>query len=238
MTEKYNDTIKRIQPIAEKFIRDNNIAHPIEDSLSVLSDMGFYIIKAIAPNNLSGFYMKKDKFPFIFVNTAHSLGRQNFSLWHEVYHHYMKHQNGISDFTSNIIVEREAEIFAGIVLLPDQEIIKWSEKYDIKKPQTIARMSEYYQMSFNAIVIRGIQLGRIDFATYYQLKKLSTIEYHQELQFIYKENNLNTSVIEPTHDIKVSPNIMDILVNNYKKNLTTSDKINEIINEIGVLNDA
>ena len=65
--------------------------------------------------------MKKDRFPFIFVNTNHSKGRQQFSLWHEVYHHYMNHKMGLV-----ILIishwEREAEIFAGIVLLPNAEI--------------------------------------------------------------------------------------------------------------------
>lgn len=238
MTEKYKDTIKRVKPIANEFIQKNNIIYPIKDSLSLLSKMGYYIIKAQAPQNLSGFYMKKDKYPFIFVNTNHSLGRQNFSLWHEVYHHYMQHHNGISDFSTNTIQEREAEIFAGIVLLPDHEILKWSKKYDIKKPQTIARMSDFYQMSFNAVVIRGMQLGEIDFDTFNKLKLLSTLEHQQQLQSIYEEANITTSVLQPTNDIKISPNIMSILQSNYQQNLITSQKINEIIHEIEVLNDA
>ena len=238
MEEKYRDTIKRIKPIAETYIYQNNIQYPIKNSTELLSDMGYYIIKAEAPKNLSGFYMKKDRFPFIFVNTNHSLGRQNFSLWHEVYHDFMDHQNGISDFGSNKLEEREAEIFAGIILLPDQELKKWTKLYDIKKPHIIAQMSVYYQMSFNAVVIRGMQLGEIDFATFKQLKELSIIENQQQLQSVYEETNLTTSVLKPTHDIKISPNIMSILQNNYENNLISSDKINEIIKKIEVLNDA
>lgn len=34
----------------------------------------------------------------------------------------MGHQNGISEFNPESLVEREAEIFAGIVLLPNSEI--------------------------------------------------------------------------------------------------------------------
>ncbi|MEB7998527.1 ImmA/IrrE family metallo-endopeptidase [Staphylococcus saprophyticus] len=238
MDEKYKDTIVRIKPIAETYIMKHNIQYPIKNSTELLSDMGYYIIKAEAPKNLSGFYMKKDRFPFIFVNTNHSLGRQNFSLWHEVYHDFMDHQNGISDFGSNKLEEREAEIFAGIILLPDQELKKWTKLYDIKKPYIIAQMSVYYQMSFNAVVIRGMQLGEIDFDTFKQLKELSIIENQQQLQSVYEETNLTTSVLKPTHDIKISPNIMSILQNNYENNLISSDKINEIIKKIEVLNDA
>lgn len=47
--------------------------------------------------------------------------------------------------------EREAEIFAGIVLLPNAEIQKWMATYDdIMRPDVIARMSVHYQISFGA----------------------------------------------------------------------------------------
>lgn len=72
--------ITRVKPIAEKFIRENDLNYPLYNSLQTAADLGYYIIKSKAPDNLSGFYMKKDKFPFIFMNSSHSFGRQNFSL--------------------------------------------------------------------------------------------------------------------------------------------------------------
>ncbi|MEB7781277.1 ImmA/IrrE family metallo-endopeptidase [Mammaliicoccus fleurettii] len=234
--EKYKDTIKRIKPIAEQFVKNNEIEFPIKNSLTLLSNMGYYIIKSPASQNLSGFYMKKDVYPFIFVNSNHSLGRQNFSLWHEVYHHYMNHHNGISDFNSQSLEEREAEIFAGFILLPDIEIIKWSNSYDIRNPKVIAEMSVYYQMSFNAVVIRIMQLGEIDYVTFRGLKELSTVEKQQKLQNIYKEVELPITILEPTYDIQISKNIMEVLQNNYENKLTLASKINEIIHKIEVLN--
>ena len=44
--------------------------------------------------------------------------------------------------------KREAEIFAGIVLLPNAEIQKWMAYDDIMRPDVIARMSVHYQISF------------------------------------------------------------------------------------------
>lgn len=235
MVEKYKDTIKRIRPIAQSFIIQNNLEYPIQNSMQVLSEMGYFIIKAKAPDNLSGFYMKKDRFPFIFVNSKHSLGRQNFSLWHEVYHNYMKHQNGISDFASNTLEEREAEIFAGFVLLPDEEIKKWASTYDLKDPNTIACMSEYYQMSFNAVLVRLMQIGEVTYDIYNVLKQLSDIENRKELLTIYKNNNLSKSVLNSTNDTSISANIMEILQRNYQNNLIDVEKINEIIDKIEVL---
>lgn len=237
MTEAYKETIERILPIAKQFISNYNIQYPIKDSVELLSNMGYYIVKAQAPNNLSGFYMKKDKYPFIFVNTRHSKGRQNFSLWHEVYHHYMGHQNGISEFNPESLVEREAEIFAGIVLLPNSEIEKWMDKEkDIMRPEVLARMSVYYQMSFNAVMIRAMQLNPIPYEKYQQLKALSRKDHSKQLYAIYTENNLETDILEPTNDIQISQNIMTILEKNYNNGLTTGAKINEMIQRIEVLN--
>lgn len=237
MEETYRDTIKRIKPIADAYIKQNDIQYPIKNSTQLLSEMDYYIIKAQAPNNLSGFYMKKDKYPFIFVNTNHSLGRQNFSLWHEVYHHYMNHQNGISDFGSNVLEEREAEIFAGCVLLPDTEIQRWMDQHDdIMRPDVLARMSVYYNMSFNGVMVRTMQLNPISKEKYYDLKLLTKVENAAELYALYKDNNLATDILKPTYDIQISSNIMTVLEKNYNDNLVSAAKINEIIEKIEVLN--
>jgi len=237
MTETYRETIERIRPIAEQFISEHNIQYPIINSIELLSKMGYYIVKAQAPNNLSGFYMKKDRFPFIFANSNHSRGRQNFSLWHEVYHHYMNHQNGISDFNSQSLEEREAEIFAGIVLLPDAEIKKWMKTYGgIMQPDILAKMSVYYHVSFNAAMIRSMQLNPIPKKLYQQLKSLSRIDNSKQLYAIYIENGLNTEILDPTEDIQISSNIMKILEKNYSDGLVSGAKINEIIEKIEGLN--
>ncbi|UXR38043.1 ImmA/IrrE family metallo-endopeptidase [Staphylococcus simulans] len=236
--ETYKDTIKRIQPYAEAFIKEKALEYPIKSSMQTLSQLGYYIIKAQAPTNLSGFYMKKDKYPFIFVNTNHSLGRQNFSLWHEVYHHISNHRNGVSDFNAKSIEEREAEIFAGIVLLPDSEIDKWKYLMDLSLPENIAKLSEYYQMSFNAIAVRVWQAGIIDYQTFNEkLRPLSKVEYQSELNNLYEDNQLSTMILNPTQDIKISQNIQELLQNNYNEKKINTDYVNQLIEQIEVLND-
>lgn len=46
MEEKYKETIKRIQPIAETFIVNNKLQYPIKDSLTLLSNIGYYKSKS------------------------------------------------------------------------------------------------------------------------------------------------------------------------------------------------
>lgn len=230
MTERYKDTIIRIKPLAEKFIIEQRLQYPL-DTMNILEELNYYIIKSPAPTNLSGFYMKKDGFPFIFVNTNHTLGRQNFSLWHEVYHHIMNHENGISDFNSDSLQEREAEIFAGLVMLPDSEIERLGE-LDFADRIIIAEMSEHYQMSFSGILVRLMQAEKVNYDTYHSLTHLSKPSHEEDLQTIYRENGLNSSVILPTKNTQISKNIMMILEKNYGNNLVTGEKINEIISMI------
>lgn len=236
MTEKYKDTIQRIRLIAEQYILENKLIYPIKDTMQLLTSLGYYIIKSEAPANLSGFYMKKDKYPFIFVNTKHPLGRQNFSLWHEVYHDIMNHKNGISDFNAKSIEEREAEIFAGLVMLPNKEIDNWLHQ-DLTNPNVITRMSDYYQMSFQGVLVRLMQEQHVDYDTYQQLKQYSTINNIDNLAEIYTLENLDTSIMYPTNNTQISENIMTILQRNYRAGKVTGEKINEIIDMIERLND-
>lgn len=228
--EKYKDTIIRVKPIADQFIQENNITYPISNPLQMLADLGYYVIKAEAPQNLSGFYMKKDKFPFIFVNSGHSLGRQNFSLWHEVYHHYMNHENGISDFNSKSIEEREAEIFAGCLMLPDTEVQKLSVRPI--DAEFLASVSDSYQMSFNAVAVRFMQEQHISYEEFQELRKLSAVENIEILHNLYEKQSLSTNILKPTNDIKISSNIMQVLSSNYESGKAKQHTVNEIISRI------
>ena len=92
--------------------------------------------------------MKKDRFPFIFVNTNHSKGRQQFSLWHEVYHHYMNHKMGLV-----ILIishwKREKRKYLQELFYYLMQKFKMDGGYDdIMRPDVIARMSVHYQISF------------------------------------------------------------------------------------------
>ncbi|WP_244629833.1 ImmA/IrrE family metallo-endopeptidase [Macrococcoides canis] len=234
--EKYNDTVKRIQPLAERYMETQKLNYPINNTMQILTEKGYYIIKSAAPLNLSGFYMKKDNYPFIFVNTNHTLGRQNFSLWHEVYHHIMNHKNGISDFNADSLEEREAEIFAGIILLPRKEIDKWIS-HALTSPETIVKMSDYYQMSFQGVLVRLMQEQHMDYKTYKSLKKYSSLENVTALKHLYEQCHLDTSIMYPTYKTQISENIMTILQKNYAANKTSGEKINEIIEMIERLSD-
>lgn len=233
--EKYKDTILRVKPVADKFIRGKELKYPLSNPFQTAADLGYFIIKSKAPDNLSGFYIKKDKFPFIFVNTAHSLGRQNFSLWHEVYHHHMNHDNGISDFNTKSIEEREAEIFAGCIMLPDDEV----EKLAVNKidAEYIAQVSCRYQMSFNAVVVRFMQEQHVSYEEYMELKKLSVPENEAILNEIYEKQSLSADILHPSNNLVISSNIMNILTDNYKDGKLSKHTLNEIIGRIeGLVN--
>lgn len=149
----------------------------------------------------------------------------------------MNHHNGISDFNANSLEEREAEIFAGIVLLPDSEIRKWMNEFsDIMQPSILAKMSVYYQMSFNGVMVRSMQLNPVSREKFLSLKALSNVNNVDKLNAIYIDNSLTTEILQPSNDIRISSNIMSILKHNFENGLISGAKINEIIEKIEVLN--
>ena len=180
--------------------------------------------------------MKKDRFPFIFVNTNHSKGRQQFSLWHEVYHHYMNHKMGLV-----ILIishwKREKRKYLQELFYYLMQKFKMDGKYDdIMRPDVIARMSVHYQISFGAAMVRAMQLNPIPRDTYQQLNALSRLDHKAQLYAIYTGNDLPTDILEPTNNTQISSNIMTVLEHNYNKGLVSGAKINEIIDKIEVLN--
>ncbi|MCI2946968.1 hypothetical protein FH144_00800 [Staphylococcus caledonicus] len=85
-------------------------------------------------------------------------------------------------------------------------------------------------------MIRSMQLNPIPKELYQQLKSLSRIDNSKQLYAIYIENGLNTEILDPTEDIQISSNIMNILEKNYSDGLVSGAKINEIIEKIEGLN--
>ena len=104
------------------------------------------------------------------------------------------------------------------------------------RPEVLAKMSDYYNMSFNGVMVRTMQLNPISKEKYNALKLLSNVENAAELYALYIDNNLATDILKPTYDIQISSNIMIVLEKNYNDNLVSATKINEIIEKIEVLN--
>ena len=119
-------------------------------------DLGIYVFKdAFKDNRISGICLNDDHFPVIIINNSMSFARQNFTLFHELYHL-------ISD-TSGAEIIRDDYYVADF-------------KLEIKKKpldeDRIAELSTLYSVSKEAIMYKLYMMGKISPAEYNDLKEL------------------------------------------------------------------
>jgi Zn-dependent peptidase ImmA (M78 family) len=110
---------------------------------------------------------------FMLINQGNNIGRQHFSIGHELYHLFIQENfssqrciTALFDKQTDI-EEKKADMFSAFLLLPEQGIMELlpdeerSGKNKIK-PETIIKIQQYYSLSVNAVIFRLIELGYID----------------------------------------------------------------------------
>ena len=119
--------------------------------------------------NISGCCSKTKDDKVIFINTNHTIGRQNFTLAHELYHLLYE---DIEDFivcgiNSNSQSEINANNFASTLLMPDSALYWFKNKNQIEDwtLEDIIKCEQYYQVSHSTMLLR--------------LKKMSWINQNQ-----------------------------------------------------------
>lgn len=136
--------------------------------------------------NLAGMAIKAntdDK--FIMVNHNHSIGKQHFSIAHELYHLFIQENftsqrcvTGLFDKQTDI-EEEKADCFAANLLLPELGVYELIPENEKKKKnnitkETIFKIQQYYSVSVNAVIYRLVELELVDktyFDDYKQLGK-------------------------------------------------------------------
>lgn len=169
MIDKANLMTKAIQ-IRVKLGEDSN--SPI-DIFSLTQNIdNLTIVYYPMGDTLSGMCIKGESGSCVIaINSAMSLGRQRFSLAHELYHMYYD-ENMISVCGKNIgtgkDIEKEADTFASYFLMPDAELESkaalLASKHENKKLllDDVIRIEQYFGMSHQATVIRLKESAHID----------------------------------------------------------------------------
>jgi Zn-dependent peptidase ImmA (M78 family) len=158
--------------LASQFRRKNGygLIDPIQLSSLLLKNNITTIYKPLS-DSLSGMAIKiAEDMRFIMVNQNNVIGRQHFTIAHELYHLYCQ-----KDFSSQRcetglfenqkdIEEKKADYFASYLLMPDEgiiELIPHEEKLSLNKitTETIFKIQQYYHISINAVIFRLIELN-------------------------------------------------------------------------------
>lgn len=140
----------------ERFTR---LAKAIEERLRV--DV---LVEQYADDPLSGAAITDRDFPLIFVNSQHPTSRALFTLAHELGHLLIGHDGSIAvddNFVGDTRAERQANAFAAAFLMPEEKVDQYIKTYD-RGPESLARMTYDFGVSFESLVFRLHNLRRID----------------------------------------------------------------------------
>ena len=115
--------------------------------------------------NISGCCSKTEDDNVIFINTNHSIGRQNFTLAHELYHLLYEDMGDfiVCGLKSDSRSERNADNFASTLLMPDSAMYWFKSKNKIEDwaLEDVIRCEQYYQVSRSAMLVRLRKLNWI-----------------------------------------------------------------------------
>ncbi len=109
-------------------------------------------------DNISGVCVKNNDYPIIAINSTMSLGRQRFSLAHELYHLYYDNDTHLS-VSQQVIggsndIEKEADCFASFFLLPEDALRSLLSELEEIPLTKIIYIEQLYGISRQAILYR------------------------------------------------------------------------------------
>ncbi|MCM1161010.1 MAG: ImmA/IrrE family metallo-endopeptidase [Roseburia sp.] len=150
---------------------------PIAITNAILNCPEYTLIRMAFTTDISGMSIMEAGSKIIAVNTAMSLGRQRFSAAHELYHVEVEKssagticKSGYDDKKSDS--EMEADKFASYFLMPYDGMEWYIGQHHIEQwnKEQIFGLSQYYRMSFMAVIVRLYQEKRITRSEYELLK--------------------------------------------------------------------
>ncbi|MCL6261585.1 ImmA/IrrE family metallo-endopeptidase [Aquiflexum sp. TKW24L] len=165
-----------LEKVANAFRSDNRIGS--EDPIrlkSLLSRLNVITVFRPLGSEFSGMAVKitdsAEAFRFMLVNSNHSLGKQHFTICHELYHLFIQKEfssrrciTGLFDVKDK--VEYQADIFAAYLLLPENGILGLIPNEELAKNKislkTLLKIEQYYSCSRGALLFRLKSLKLID----------------------------------------------------------------------------
>lgn len=125
----------------------------IKDTTTVFAELG---------KNISGIFCRTTKSNIIIINSEMTLGRQRFSMAHELYHwKYDKEAKTIVCATTGSrdnLNERKADIFAANLLMPRDGLFMYVEELKAGGEHLsladVIKLEQYFQVSHSAMLIR------------------------------------------------------------------------------------
>lgn len=206
------------------------------DVYRAVSSLGITCVKRPLESSISGATLKTDKVKLILVNSSKTLGHQNFTIAHEIYHCLYDENliskacktesfNGVSDS------EQVADLFATHLLMPQDAIfnqLRLRKRLDVTLTLAdIINLEQFFGVSRKAMCWRLEDL------------KLITRELSDKCctNVIHSARSLgkNTDLYLPTNDEVIISDYAEKASEALQKNLITESRYEEIIADADLL---
>ena len=142
-------------------------------------DLGIYVFKdAFKDDRISGICLNDDHFPVIIINNSMSFARQNFTLFHELYHlisdtsgaEIIRDDYYIALNDTQTEIEKACDSFANAFLVPLDDFKQELKKKPLNEDR-IEELSTLYSVSKEAIMYKLYMMGKMSPAEYNDLKE-------------------------------------------------------------------
>lgn len=143
-------------------------------------EQGIYVFKdSFKDNSVSGLCIDDSCYPVIIINNSMSFARQNFTLFHELYHLLLK-TNGVEIIRDNYYgflsseqtrAEKACDSFANEFLIPTDDFKIELTKRPLSEAQIVS-LAALYSVSKEAIMYKLYQLNKISSEDYDALKEV------------------------------------------------------------------
>lgn len=173
---------------------------------------------------------------FILVNSNHTIGRQHFTICHELYHLY--YQENFTAEKSNAgkfdkkgdPEEYNADVFASYLLLPEDGMYQMIPEHEWGKNKitlsTILKIEQYYSCSRNALLNRLIKMGIIDLSKY---QEFNCDKIKNALLYGYNED-----LYKPGNEGQIIGNYGDMAKELYDKSMVSESAYFSLLEDIGI----
>lgn len=141
----------------------------------------------------------KSRDKFVLINSNSTIGRQNFTIAHELYHLFYDEnpRPHICGMEADSVTEKNANMFASVLLMPEESILKQIPSNESIKNAlgiaTVLRLEQLYGVSRESMLYRIKSVGLIDEKRLQILLKYPKIE-------TAKEYGYDTSLYMPGND--------------------------------------
>jgi Zn-dependent peptidase ImmA (M78 family) len=186
---------------AAEFRQENglNSTEPILLKSILLSNNVLTIFKPLS-QFFCGMAIKSGESRFILINSDHSIGKQHFTIAHELYHLFKQPDFKFKAcrtaiFDKSDMDEFNADVFASHLLLPEEGLIKFIPDSELKKDKiqisTIIKLEQLFSVSRAALLYRLKSIGLISENKYSEMKgdvKRSALNHGYDTKLYEKGN--------------------------------------------------